>query len=75
MDSALPDPTVAGPCQAQATFMCTGNAAGERLDPMSMLPTAERPLTGPRYVPMCQPCYEHLSDQYVTELHQPTGGN
>lgn len=62
----LPDPSVTGPCQAQATFMCTGEAAGERLNPMAMLPGST--ITN-AYVPMCQPCLEHLSDAYVKEVH------
>lgn len=65
--SNLPDPTVTGPCQAQATFMCTGQAAGERLIPTSMLPDSL--IKGPLYAPMCLPCYEHLADAYVTTLH------
>ena len=65
----LPDPTVKGPCQAEATFMCTGEAAGERLIPQSMLPTEDRPRTGPIYQPMCQPCYDHLADAYVATVH------
>lgn len=68
----LPDPTVTGPCQAQATFMCTGEARGEHLNPLAMLPGSE---VSADYVPMCQPCKDHLSDQYVTQLHQPAGGN
>lgn len=63
---ALPDPTVTGPCQAQATFMCTGEAAGERLDPRAMLPDSE---VSAEYVPMCQPCYDHLADGYVMAVH------
>lgn len=66
--SALPDPTVTGPCQMQVTFMCTGEAAGERLIPTSMLPDALIP--GPLYAPMCRPCYDHLADSYLAALHQ-----
>jgi hypothetical protein len=64
--SVLPDPTVTDPCQAQATFMCTGQAAGERLNPLAMLPGSRVP-NG--YVPMCQPCYDHLADSYVAQVH------
>jgi hypothetical protein len=64
---ALPDPTVTGPCQVQATFMCTGEAVGMRLIPTSMLPDALIP--GPLYAPMCLPCYEHLCTVYLTALH------
>lgn len=67
-ESALPDPTVTGPCQVQATFLCTQEAAGMRLIPTSMLPDALIP--GPLYAPMCLPCYEHLSTVYLTELHR-----
>lgn len=62
----LPDPTVTGPCQAQATFMCTGEARGEHLNPLAMLPDST---VSADYVPMCQPCKDHLSDAYVKELH------
>lgn len=64
----LPDPTVTGPCQVQATFMCTGQAAGERLIPTSMLPDSL--IKGPLYAPMCLPCYEHLADAYIAETHR-----
>lgn len=64
----LPDPTVTGPCQVQATFMCTGEAAGQRLIPTSMLP--DSPIKGPLYAPMCLACYEHLADAYLTTLHK-----
>lgn len=63
---ALPDPTVAGPCQAQAHWTCTGQARGEHLNPLAMLPGSE---VSADYVPMCQPCKDHLSDAYVTTLH------
>lgn len=66
--ASLPDPTVTGPCQVQATFMCTDQAAGERLIPTSMLPDALIP--GPFYAPMCLPCYEHLSTVYLATLHR-----
>lgn len=62
----LPDPTVTGPCQAQATFMCTTQAAGERLDPRAMLPGST---VSADYVPMCTPCYDHLADAFVSALH------
>ena len=68
--SPLPDPTVTGPCQAQATFMCTGEARGAHLNPLAMLPDSKIPTD---YVPMCLACKEHLSDAYVTALH--SGGN
>lgn len=68
----LPDPTVTGPCQVQATFMCTGEAEGERLIPTSMLPDALIP--GPLYAPMCQPCYDHLADSYLAALHHAPEG-
>lgn len=64
--SALPDPTVTGPCQAQATFMCTGEAYGEHLNPLAMLPGST---VSADYVPMCLPCKDHLSDAYVTARH------
>jgi hypothetical protein len=51
-----------GPCQAQATFMCTG-AGMLRLNPLAMLPASEVPNA---YVPICPPCYDHLADQYVS---------
>lgn len=63
----LPDPTVSGPCQAQATFMCTGEARGEHLNPLAMLPGST---VSADYVPMCQPCKDHLSDRYVSEAHR-----
>lgn len=66
--STLPDPTATGPCQVQATFLCTQEAAGERLIPTSMLPDSLIP--GPLYAPMCLPCYEHLADAYLTALHK-----
>jgi hypothetical protein len=66
IQGTLPDPTVTGPCQVQATFMCTTEAAGERLNPLAMLPGSTVPA---EYVPMCQPCYDHLADAYVTALH------
>jgi hypothetical protein len=55
-----------GPCQAQSTFMCTGEAAGEHLNPLAMLPGSA---VRPHYVPMCQPCYEHLADTFARERH------
>jgi hypothetical protein len=64
--SSLPDPTVTGPCRAQATFMCTGEAKGEHLNPLAMLPDSKVPAG---YVPMCQPCKDHLSDLYVAAVH------
>jgi hypothetical protein len=64
--TTLPDPTVTGPCQAQAHWTCTGQARGEHLNPLAMLPGSEVPAD---YVPMCQPCKDHLSDAYVTALH------
>lgn len=64
--SALPDPTVTGPCQAQATFMCTGEAVGEHLNPLAMLPGST---VSADYVPMCLACKDHLSDAYVTAVH------
>ena len=70
MSRGLPNPTVTGPCQAQATFMCTGEARGAHLNPLAMLPGSEVPTD---YVPMCPACKEHLSDAYVTALH--SGGN
>jgi hypothetical protein len=66
MKSTLPDPTITGPCQAQAHWTCTGQAAGERLNPLAMLPGSEVPAD---YVPMCQPCVDHLSDAYVAAVH------
>lgn len=63
-----PDPTVTGPCQVQATFLCTQQAAGQRLIPTSMLPDAL--ISGPLYAPMCLPCYEHLSTIYLSTLHR-----
>lgn len=66
--TTLPDPTVTGPCQMQATFMCTAEAVGEHLIPQSMLPDSLIP--GPIYALMCLPCKEHLSDAYITELHR-----
>jgi hypothetical protein len=65
--TSLPDPTVSGPCQAQATFMCTGEARGEHLNPLAMLPGST---VSADYVPMCQPCKDHLSDRYVSEVHR-----
>ena len=62
----LPDPNVKGPCRAQATFMCTGEARGERLHPLSMLPDSKIPAD---YVPMCPECHDHLADMYVNVLH------
>jgi hypothetical protein len=70
IQGTLPDPTVTGPCQVQATFMCTTEAAGERLNPLAMLPGSTVPAG---YVPMCQSCYDHLADAYVAAMH--TGGN
>jgi hypothetical protein len=54
-----------GPCEAQATFMCTGIGT-PRLNPLAMLPDH---LVEFDYVPTCQPCYDHLADQYVAEVH------
>jgi hypothetical protein len=67
--TSLPDPTVTGPCQAQATFMCTGEARGERLNPLAMLPDSK---VSTDYVPMCQPCLDRLADLYVAAVHTPT---
>jgi hypothetical protein len=57
-----------GPCEAQATFMCTGIGV-VRLNPMAMLPETRIPNA---YVPICQLCYEHLADRYVSLVHVPT---
>jgi len=54
-----------GPCEAQATFMCTG-AGMLRLNPLAMLPASETPNA---YVPICQPCYDRLADAYVSAVH------
>jgi hypothetical protein len=64
--STLPDPNVKGPCQAQAHWTCTGQAAGERLNPLAMLPGST---VSSEYVLICQPCYDHLADSYVATLH------
>jgi hypothetical protein len=62
--SALPDINATGPCQVQATFMCT-RVGRIRLNPLAMLPDS----TVKPYASVCQACYEHLADQYVAEVH------
>lgn len=47
-------------------MMCTGEAQGERLNPLAMLPDSELPN---RYTPMCQVCYDLLADAYVFEVN------
>lgn len=61
----LPDPRITGPCEAQVTFMCT-EAGWLRLNPLAMLPGERSEF---EYVQMCQPCYDHLADEYVRKVH------
>jgi hypothetical protein len=62
----MSDANAIEPCQAQATFMCETVATVRRLRPAAMLSGSTTPAT---YVPMCLPCYEHLADAYVKEVH------
>jgi len=66
LSRGLPNPLVGGSCQAQATFMCTGEAQGERLNPLAMLKDSG---VSTDYVPMCRACYDHLCGEYVGHVH------
>ncbi len=61
----MPNPTITGPCQIQASPFCTGEGI-DRMDPMDML---DRATAFARHAPICLPCYEARSDMYVAEVH------
>lgn len=64
-ETTLPDPSITGPCQLQASPFCTGEGV-QRLDPMQML-SAETAFKG--YTSACQPCYDTNADRFVAERH------
>jgi hypothetical protein len=64
--SKLPAANVTGPCQLQASFLCTGEGI-ERLNPTDMLSPAS---SFRQYVTCCQECYDHQADAYVATVHR-----
>lgn len=52
-----------GPCQLQASPLCTGVAVTERLDPMAMAP--ERPAPA-AVIPTCAPCFDARSQAFLS---------
>lgn len=61
----MPNPTITGPCQVQASPFCTSQGI-QRLDPMDMLDSAT---AFARHVSACLPCYEARADMYLAKVH------
>lgn len=54
-----------GPCQLQASPLCTGQAQMERLDPMAMAPVDPAPAS---VIPTCRECFGRRSDEYLAAV-------
>jgi hypothetical protein len=64
--SQLPDPSITGPCQIQASLLCEPSAGVQRMNPLDML-SPDTSFQG--YTLICQACNDHLATLYVASLH------